>query len=66
MDKGMKGLLSGDLSSLAIKEIQRIIEKGLPQMEKVQSKISRHLEQRKTEMDLDEYIEERMAINAES
>lgn len=39
MDKGMKGLLSGDLSSLAIKEIQKIIEKGLPKMEVIQKKI---------------------------
>lgn len=36
MDKGMKGMLTGDLSSFAVKTIQTTIEKQLPRMEELQ------------------------------
>ena len=39
MDKGMKGMLTGDLSSFAVKTIQTTIEKQLPRMEELQMQI---------------------------
>lgn len=35
MDKGIKGLLTGDLSTYAIKQIQVGIEQLLPTLEKI-------------------------------
>lgn len=61
LDKGMKGLLSGDLSSFAVKEIQTIIEKGLPKMESVQMKIQKHIEEEA--MDLGKYYDEKLGIS---
>lgn len=60
LDKGMKGLLSGDLSSFAVKEIQRVIEKGLPKMEGVQAKIQEHMESEAK--DLGEYFNVKLGI----
>lgn len=65
MDKGMKGLLSGDLSSLAIKEIQKIIERGLPKMESIQKKIESHLANQDEQVDLNRFIGDRTAITGE-
>ena len=30
MDKGMKGMLSGDLSTFAVKQVEQVIEGALP------------------------------------
>lgn len=39
LDKGMKGILSGDLSLHAIKSIQEVIEKNLPKIENISAEI---------------------------
>ena len=44
MDKGMKGMLTGDLSAYAIKQILMSIEKFLPKIERVQKEIENVLE----------------------
>jgi len=44
MDKGMKGMLTGDLSVYAIKQILMSIEKFLPKIERVQKEIENVLE----------------------
>jgi len=44
MDKGMKGMLTGDLSVYAIKQILMSIEKFLPKIEKIQKEIENVLE----------------------
>lgn len=41
MDKGMKGMLSGDMSVYAIQQIQVIIEKQLPKMEYIQKELEK-------------------------
>jgi hypothetical protein len=41
MDKGMKGMLSGDLSPFAVKTIQTTIEQQLPRMESLQKYIEK-------------------------
>ena len=41
MDKGMKGMLTGDLSPFAVKTIQTTIEKQLPRMEALQREIEK-------------------------
>jgi TRAP-type uncharacterized transport system substrate-binding protein len=41
MDKAMKGLVTGDLSSFAVKQIEKTIEAHLPKMELVQREIEK-------------------------
>ena len=61
LDKGMKGLLSGDLSTYAIKEIQSTIEKSLPKMENIQAKMQRLIESETNS--LGSYYDEKLGIS---
>ena len=60
MDKGMKGMLTGDLSTFAIKTIQTAIEKQIPRMERLQTQI----EQLDEAYDAGEVIEKEFEIDA--
>jgi len=40
MDKGMKGLLTGDLSAFAIRKMEQSIEEFIPKMQELQKEIS--------------------------
>jgi hypothetical protein len=40
MDKGMKGLLTGDLSAFAIQKMETSIQTFMPEMEELQKKIA--------------------------
>lgn len=59
MDKGMKGMLTGDLSSFAVKTIQTTIERHLPRMEQLQMQI----EQLDEAHDAGEVIDREFKIN---
>ena len=45
MDKGMKGLLTGDLSTYALQAIETVIDKNMIKLEQVQSEIEACLEE---------------------
>ena len=55
LDKGMKGLLSGDMSPMAMKQIQIVIEKHLPKLQKVQLKLDQAIDRQSSQAKRDSY-----------
>ena len=60
MDKSMKGLVSGDLSTFAVKQIQFAIETHLPKMEELQRDI-----QKLSESSVDKFYADNFKIDKE-